>query len=110
MRVVVNWLIAGGVVVAVAVFAAWVTSPDPQFNPASFEKDPLVQRLASNEEASTLAQFRNANGQIRTMLVTGYNRETVAGIDLRELGARETEDPFEALASADITPVLSNNA
>lgn len=110
MRVIGKWLVAVAVVVAVAVFAAWATSPNLQFNPASFENDTLVQSLASNEEATTLAQFRNANGQIRTMLVTGYSRETVAGIDLRELGAQETVDPFEALASADITPMLSNNS
>lgn len=110
MRVIGKWLVAGAVVVAVAVFVAWATSPNLQFNPASFQKDPLVQRLASNDEATTLALFRNANGQIRTMLVTGYSQETVAGIDLRELGAQETEDPFEALSGADITPVLSNNA
>ncbi|WP_373473674.1 fumarylacetoacetate hydrolase family protein [Sphingorhabdus lacus] len=98
------------VVVAVVVFAAWATSPDLQFNPASFENDPLVQRLASNEEATTLAQFRNAEGQIRTILVTGYDKETVVGFDLREFGAPETDDPFEALAGADITPVLTDNA
>lgn len=110
MSAVVKWFVAGVVVVAMAVFVAWVTSPDLQFNPASFEKDPLAQRLASNEEATTLAQFRNAQGQIRTLLVTGYNKETVVGIDLSELGAPETDDPFEALSGADISPVLSDNA
>jgi len=110
MWAVVKWFVAGAVVVAAVVFVAWITSPDLQFNPASFEKDPLAQRLASNEEATTLAQFRNAEGQIRTMLVTGYNKETVVGIDLRELGAPDTDDPFEALSGADITLVLSGNA
>lgn len=110
MSAVVKWFTAGIAVVAMVVAVAWLTSPDLQFNPASFEKDSLVQRLAPPEEATTLAQFRNAEGEIRTVLVTGYNKETIAGIDLRELGARQTDDPFEALSGADITPVLSDNA
>lgn len=110
MSAVVKWFTAAIAVVAMVVVVAWLTSPDLQFNPASFEKDPLVQRLAPPEEATTLAQFRNAEGEIRTVLVTGYNKETVVGIDLRELGAPQTNDPFEALSGADITPVLSDNA
>lgn len=90
-----------------AMIAAWVTSPDPRFNPASFEDKPLVQRLAPLEQAITLAQFRAPNGGTRTLLVLARDGESVTGIDLTELGAPATEDPFAALAAVNLAPVLA---
>jgi len=37
------------------VFLAWVSSADPKYNRASFETEPLVQRIADLNEAITLA-------------------------------------------------------
>lgn len=98
------------VALAVAVFAAWATSPDPRFNPASFEAKPLVQRIAPLHQAITLAQLRAADGSTRTLLVLARTSESVTGVDLAELGAPATDDPFAALAAADLAPVLAGRA
>ena len=110
LRTIAKWL--AGVVVALAavVSAAWATSPDPQFNPASFEDKPLVQQLAPLKEAITLAQFRAPDGGTRTLLVLARAGESVTGIDLAGLGAPATGDPFAALAAADLAPVLAGRA
>jgi 2-keto-4-pentenoate hydratase/2-oxohepta-3-ene-1,7-dioic acid hydratase in catechol pathway len=100
-----RWVAAGFAVLAIGVFAAWLTSPDPRYNPASFEDKPLEMRLAPLEEAVTLAQFHDQEGQKRTMIVLDLEGETVTGIDLENLGASRTNDPFEALAGADISRV-----
>ena len=64
-----KWFGCSVIAITVTVFTAWVTSPDPRFNPASFEDQPLVQGLAPLEQAITLAQFRAPNGSTRTLLV-----------------------------------------
>lgn len=86
---------------AASVFAAWASAPDPRFNPASFEKEPLVERIAPLEEAVTLAQFRGSDGGKRTLLVLAREGERVTGIDLAKLGANDSEDPLAALAGID---------
>ncbi len=93
-----------------AVFAAWATAPDPQFNPASFEDKPLVQQIAPLEEAITLAQVRAPDGGTRTLLVLARDGESVTGIDLAALGAPATSDPFAALAAVDLAPVRAGRA
>ena len=105
-----KYAIGGAVLIPLAVFAGWASSPDPKFNPASFEKAPLSLQLAPLEDAVTLAQFLDGQGRRQTMLVRSYGAEAVTGIDLRTLGARATDDVFEALASADLTPVLAGDA
>lgn len=110
LRAIAKWLAGAGIVLAAAVFAAWATSPDPRFNPASFEDTPLVQRVASLGEAITLAQVRAPDGGTRTLLVLARAGESVTGIDLAELGAPVTSDPFAALAAADLAPVLAGRA
>jgi len=99
-----RWKVAAAVlgVSAAGIFAAWANAPDPRFNPASFEDEPLVQRVAPLDEAITLAQFRGRDGQPRTLLVLARDGEQVMGIDLAALGAQETADPFKALASANL--------
>ncbi len=87
---------------ATGIFAAWATAPDPRFNTASFEDAPLAQRVAPLDEAITLAQFRGSDGQPRTLLVLARDGEQVTGIDLAALSARETADPFKALADANL--------
>lgn len=88
-------------------YVAWATAPDPKFNPASFEAEPLVPGLAPLDQATTLAQFLDGGGVRRTMIVLSMSDEGVQGIDLRELGASGGEDPFKALAEAALGPVLS---
>jgi len=105
-----KWLAWSMIAMAVIVFTAWATSPDPQFNPASFEEEPLVQGFAPLEQAITLAQFRAPNGDTHTLLVLGREGESVTGIDLAELGTPATADPFAALAAVNLTPVLAGRA
>ncbi|PWL25069.1 MAG: hypothetical protein DCO98_01480 [Altererythrobacter sp. XM-24bin4] len=49
--------------IVIVLFLIWLTSPDPKFNPASFEDAPLEPGLAPLSEAVTLAQVMQANGQ-----------------------------------------------
>jgi 2-keto-4-pentenoate hydratase/2-oxohepta-3-ene-1,7-dioic acid hydratase in catechol pathway len=85
-----------------AAYLAWATSPDPKFNLASFEDAPLVYNIAPIEEAITLAQYLDESGAIRTLMVLTIEGESINGVDLRELGATNSSDPFEALASIKI--------
>lgn len=98
-----NWMgksaLALACAVAASVLVAWSTSPDPRFNPASLEDDPIEVRLAPFEEAITLAQFQDG-GQIATLLVRTFDGQNVSGVDLRELGAQAGMNPFEALQVA----------
>ncbi|MEM6856720.1 MAG: fumarylacetoacetate hydrolase family protein [Pseudomonadota bacterium] len=96
---------AGAIVLAsLAVLVAWATSPDPGFNPATFEAEPLVASVAGLDEATTLAQFAHKDGTVRTILVLGFTDETVTGIDLVALGGTVSDNPFAALASATDLP------
>jgi 2-keto-4-pentenoate hydratase/2-oxohepta-3-ene-1,7-dioic acid hydratase in catechol pathway len=107
LKKVVKWLAWSTIAMAVIVFTAWATSPDPRFNPASFEDEPLVQGFAPLEQAITLAQFRAPNGDTHTLLVLAREGEDITGIDLTELGAPATADPFAALAAVNLAPVLA---
>ncbi|MEM7701034.1 MAG: fumarylacetoacetate hydrolase family protein [Pseudomonadota bacterium] len=91
-------------VLLIAMALAWATSPDPQFNTASFEDEPLVEAIAPLEDAKTLAQFIGGGGAVRTLLVTSFEGDTVMGIDLQELGSNGDANPFDALASASDVP------
>ncbi|MCL9998768.1 MAG: fumarylacetoacetate hydrolase family protein [Erythrobacter sp.] len=110
LKTIAKWLAGLVVGLAAAGFGAWATSPDPQFNPASFEDEPLVQQIAPLEEAITLAQVRAADGGTRTLLVLARTGESVTGIDLAELGAPATSDPLAALAASDLAPVRAGRA
>ncbi|MEL7199843.1 MAG: fumarylacetoacetate hydrolase family protein [Pseudomonadota bacterium] len=88
----------------IAMALAWATSRDPKFNPASFEDEPLVEAVAPLEEARTLAQFIGEDGDVRTLLVTGFEGDTVMGIDLREFGSNGDSNPFAAFASTSSIP------
>lgn len=82
-----------------AAFLAWATSPDPKYNQASFEDAPLVYAIAPIEEAITLAQYLDDSWAIRTLMVLKIEGASINGVDLRDLGATNSSDPFEALAS-----------
>lgn len=86
-------------VLVIGVALAWVTSPDPRGNPASFEAEALMPTIAPLDQAVTLAQRRKADGTIATYLVVGLAEGEIKAIDLEELGAERTDDPFAALAS-----------
>ncbi|MEM6826394.1 MAG: fumarylacetoacetate hydrolase family protein [Pseudomonadota bacterium] len=84
--------------VVVGVFGAWVTSPDPKFNPATFEDAPLVEAVAPLGQAITLAQYTNDTGAVKTLLVTGFDEANVTGVDVTLLGGTQSPNPFEAVA------------
>ena len=93
-----------GIVLAVVVAAisiAWWTSPDPRFNPASFEDEELAPGLASLDEAVTLAQVRRDDGSVATLLVTGFDGEAIAAVDLSVASGSVSGDPFEVFAAVD---------
>ncbi|MEL6874970.1 MAG: hypothetical protein AAGM33_05785, partial [Pseudomonadota bacterium] len=92
------------VLITIGLVIAWATSPDPAYNPASFEDEPLVEDIAPLEEALTLAQYLDEAGETRTIQVFEFSDETVTGIDLAEMGAPSGEDPFAALAASGSTP------
>ena len=96
--------------VAAVVAMAWATAPDPRFNPASFEDELLSPSIAPLDAAITVAQFRQDGGSIATMLVTGYADGLVRGIDLALLGSDQTDDPFAALASVDLSQLEEGEA
>lgn len=98
----------GGVgVLALGLFAAWATAPDPTHNPASFEDAPLGPAILPLSQGVTLARFKDDEGANATMIVLSSDGANVTGIDLRELGARGSADPFAALAEADLAPLLA---
>lgn len=90
----------GTLVVAVllAGFVLWWTSPDPRLNPASFEDEELAPGLAPASEATTLAQVRRDDGTVATLLVTGFEGETIRAIDLTASSGTDSEDPFAVFA------------
>lgn len=94
-----------GVVVVAFMFSAWVTSPDPKLNPASFEATPLVEQIAPLDEAITLAQFIGDAGETVTIQVLEISDETITGINLADMGAPAAVDPFVALASISAPPL-----
>lgn len=83
----------------VVILIAWVTSPDPKLNPASFEDEPVTEDVAAFDEATTLAQYQDEGGTTRTIQVLAFSQEKVTGVDLRELGGSSFENPFAALSS-----------
>lgn len=87
--------------VVVAIWLAWVTSPQPQVNRATFESGALQMQIAPLSSAVTLAQRRKSDGSIATILVLALEGDHLSGIDLAYLDAAETADPFAALASID---------
>lgn len=93
-------------IIAILVLA-WATSPDPKLNPASFEAEPLKAMIAPLDEAITLAQYKGANGETVTMQVLAFAGERVTGINLAELGAPPSDDPFAALAYANAAPITA---
>ncbi len=94
---------------AVVLGLAWTTSPDPKLNPASFEKEPVAERIAPLNEAATLAQYQDEDGVVRTLQVLRFSNDTVTGIDLVELGGSRFDDPFAALSSVSETNLTTES-
>jgi 2-keto-4-pentenoate hydratase/2-oxohepta-3-ene-1,7-dioic acid hydratase in catechol pathway len=102
-----------GLLISALAFFAWLSSPDPKFNRASFESEALTQSIADPDRALTLAQYRAGEGEVVTLLVDAVHEGKISGIDLADLGARHVEDPFAALASIDVdhlTTVFSESS
>ncbi len=97
-----RYLVFAGLLVSALTIVAWLFSPDPKFNSASFEREALTRSIAHPDTALTLAQYRADAGEIVTLLVDAIHEEAISGIDLADLGARRVEDPFVALASVDV--------
>ena len=72
-----KWLAIGALAVIVALGVAWVTSPDPRGNVASFEAEELTMQIAPLEVAITLAQVRRADDAIATLLVVGLEDDEI---------------------------------
>jgi len=98
-----SWKVAGAALalIVLGVVVAWATSQQAPFNPATFEDQPLEMRIAPLNDAVTLAQRRKADGSVSTILVLALDNERLQGIDLAQLGAENTADPFAALASVE---------
>ncbi len=92
------YLPGGLAVLALALFVAWKTSPDPMGNPGSFEDAPLVMSIAPLNEAITLAQIRRDDGTVATLLVTDIASDAVTAVDLSALSA--DDDPFAVIANS----------
>ena len=97
-------------VMGLVIFLAWLTSPDPKFNKASFEDAPFEQGLASFADALTLAQYVDETGETVTLMVTNVTSNAVQGVKLSDLGAILSADPFVALASVDQTALADAHA
>jgi 2-keto-4-pentenoate hydratase/2-oxohepta-3-ene-1,7-dioic acid hydratase in catechol pathway len=102
--------VAGVTVISIGLLVAWWTSPDPRYNPASFEDAPLQMQLLSLDQGITLAQYVDREGSTRTIAVLSHSDDTVTGVDLGVLGATDVADPFEALAQADLSPLSGGAA
>lgn len=94
-----KWMAVLAALGAAALLALWASSPDPKFNPASFEDAPLVPGLAPLEQAVTLAQHRRADGSVATLLVTALGPQTLRAVDLSRATGSASEDPFAVLAA-----------
>ena len=70
-----RYLAIFGVVIVAGVVLAWLSSPDPKLNHASFEKTALIEGIAPLDEAITLAQFIDENGQTVTVQVVDFAGE-----------------------------------
>lgn len=95
-----RWLGVLLLVAAAALGVAWVTSPDPKFNVATFEDEALAPSLASLDQAVTLAQVRGDDGMVATLLVTALEDGAIRAVDLSRATGEASDDPFAVLAKA----------
>ena len=84
--------------VVLSLFVVWATSPDPKLNVASFEDEELVLGLTPLDEAVTLAQSVREDGTLATLVVTALEDDGAMAIDLSQVGAPVTTNPFAVLA------------
>ncbi|MEX0342569.1 MAG: fumarylacetoacetate hydrolase family protein [Erythrobacter sp.] len=87
------------IIVIVAVGMAWATSPDPRYNPASFEPDELEPGLAPLDKAITLAQIHRGDGSTATLLVTALDDQHIQAVDLSQAAGVDAADPFAVLSA-----------
>ncbi|MEM7358227.1 MAG: fumarylacetoacetate hydrolase family protein [Pseudomonadota bacterium] len=100
MNKVISYISVVVVLVTVLVFLAWVSSEDPKHNPASFEEAPFEVGIRPLPEAITLAQYSD-KGNLVTLLVESNSGDHVSGIDLADLGAVSSDNPFEVLRAVE---------
>lgn len=73
-------------------------SPTTKGNTATFEDQPLAQRILPLTSALTLAQIKKEDGNITTLLVVKHEGETLQAVDLADIGAAHNTDIFAATA------------
>lgn len=95
---IVGWMGVGLVLAAAVLATAWLSSPDPRGNVASFEPEALRPELAPLTEAVTLAQVARPGGGTVTLLVTELVGEHIHAIDLSRVTGSGSANPFEVLA------------
>jgi 2-keto-4-pentenoate hydratase/2-oxohepta-3-ene-1,7-dioic acid hydratase in catechol pathway len=104
-----RYLAIFSIVIVAGVVLAWLSSPDPKLNHASFEKTPLTQGVAPLGEAITLAQFIGENGQTVTVQVVDFSGEIITGVNIALLGALPNDHPLLALASISTAALSTEN-
>lgn len=101
-----KWIGLGLSGIVAILFLLWATSDDPKGNPATFEPDALQQTLLPLSDAITLAFAAGPGDLNRTLLVLDYDETGATVLDLSELGATASNDPFAALSSVSETEPL----
>ncbi len=76
----------------------YVTAPDPQFNKASFEAEPLTESLLPAEQGLTLAQKR-VGANINTYRVLGFETDTLTAVNLSAFSGNANPNPFTVIAA-----------
>lgn len=72
---------------------------EPTTSVVNKEAASLVPDIAALRDAYTFAQLRDPEGKILTLLVTGFDKDTVRAVDLTPLGAPRDADVFDVLSA-----------
>lgn len=87
------------IVLGLVLYVLKITAPDPKFNEASFESEPLQSALLAPDLGWTLAQTMGEKGEPRTLVVTEFDADTITAVDLQRIGAIQSDNPFVVLKS-----------
>ena len=94
-------------ILALAVFGLWATSPDPKFNPASFEQEPLKMTVAPFEEAVVSMEVGGLSAPVQTQFgwhVIKLNETRIKDApSLDQVRAEVTEDVRMGAIEARVT-------
>ncbi|MFT4634842.1 MAG: 2-keto-4-pentenoate hydratase/2-oxohepta-3-ene-1,7-dioic acid hydratase in catechol pathway [Chitinophagales bacterium] len=94
-----KWLVIVLLTILAIALLLRATSLDSKFNQASFEKNPLKAAILPMANGWTLSQRLDSSGKVRTILVVGFDDDTITGIDLQKIGAIDSINPFTVLSS-----------